>query len=133
MEDIPLLAAYLLEKIGRKVGKKTAGITGEALSRLQSYAWPGNVRELENVLERALIITEEGKPISPRDIFLPTEKPVDNIMENKSIREVEELMIKSALNRHGTSVEGKKKAAQELGISLTTLYNKAKKIKALSF
>ncbi|MBC7337480.1 MAG: sigma 54-interacting transcriptional regulator, partial [Clostridia bacterium] len=55
-EDIPLLVDHLLEKIGRKIGKRVAGITEEALVLLEQYCWPGNVRELENVLERALAL-----------------------------------------------------------------------------
>jgi transcriptional regulator with PAS, ATPase and Fis domain len=127
-EDIPFLADHLLAKIGRKVGRKAAGIAKEALSKLQNYCWPGNVRELENVLERALILSEEGKPVPPVNIFLPSLTSVE-YTEKRSIEEVEQLMIKNALNKFGTSVEGKKKAAEELGISLTTLYNKVRKLK----
>ncbi|HEY6837841.1 MAG TPA: sigma-54 dependent transcriptional regulator [Geobacteraceae bacterium] len=57
-EDIEPLARHCLEKVGRRLGKKLAGFTPEALQLLQSHSWPGNIRELENAVERAAILTQ---------------------------------------------------------------------------
>ncbi|MBC7326248.1 MAG: sigma 54-interacting transcriptional regulator [Moorella sp. (in: Bacteria)] len=125
-EDIPLLVDHLLEKIGRKIGKRVAGITEEALVLLEQYCWPGNVRELENVLERALALAEEGQPVTAADIFLPRPRQAGQ-EELISLAEMERVMIEKALAKFGTSVQGKREAARALGISLSTLYDKLKR------
>jgi formate hydrogenlyase transcriptional activator len=58
IEDIPLLAEYLVERYAKKAGKKITTIDRWTLEMLQNYDWPGNVRELQNVIERAVILCE---------------------------------------------------------------------------
>src|SRR5215475_11943275 len=55
-EDIPLLVAHFIKKLGREVGRPVHGIAPEAVSVLEQYHWPGNIRELENVVERAMVL-----------------------------------------------------------------------------
>jgi len=62
-EDIPLLARHFLERFRKSMEKGIAGISPEALKRLEAYDWPGNVRELENTIERAIAL-ESGPEIS---------------------------------------------------------------------
>jgi len=70
--DIPLLAGFLLAKLGARMGRSSgARLSESAMTALSSHAWPGNVRELENVLERALIYAE-GDLIQAADLDLPT-------------------------------------------------------------
>jgi DNA-binding NtrC family response regulator len=57
-EDIPAIAAFLLDRHGARRGERLEGFTEEALSALTKYTWPGNVRELENAIERALAVTD---------------------------------------------------------------------------
>jgi len=64
-EDIPLLARHFLEKFCKAMNKRIAGISPEAMRRMESYDWPGNVRELENTMERAVAL-ESGSEISLR-------------------------------------------------------------------
>ena len=60
IEDIPLLVYFLLiEKFASQIGRQVDGISAKSLQRLQSYRWPGNIRELENVIERAIILSDE--------------------------------------------------------------------------
>ncbi|MFB3101182.1 MAG: sigma-54-dependent transcriptional regulator [Gammaproteobacteria bacterium] len=66
-EDIPLLVEHILSQIGSKTGQEITDLSREALSKLQSYSFPGNIRELENILERALALTE-GDFIVPEDL-----------------------------------------------------------------
>ncbi|MBC7347129.1 MAG: sigma 54-interacting transcriptional regulator, partial [Clostridia bacterium] len=106
-EDIPLLVDHLLGKIGRKIGKRVAGISEEALTLLERYCWPGNVRELENVLERALALVEEGQPVTAGDIFLPRPRQAGQ-EEFMPLAEMERVMIEKALAKFGTSVQGKR-------------------------
>lgn len=124
-EDIPLLAAHLLRKLVRKVGKSVGGLSREAVDLLERYWWPGNVRELENVLERALI-TCDGPRIEAGDLDI---EELDGSGADRpafSLREMEKVLIAKALDTFGRSYQGKKRAAQALGISLATLYNKLK-------
>jgi Nif-specific regulatory protein len=64
-EDIPLLAAHLVEEHSRRTKKPTSGLSREALAMLEVYPFPGNIRELENELERALILADPGGAIEP--------------------------------------------------------------------
>src|SRR6185369_12793495 len=57
-EDIPLLVEYFLHRFARRAGKRINKINKETLNTVESYDWPGNVRELQNVVERAVIVSE---------------------------------------------------------------------------
>ena len=57
VEDIPLLAAHLVERLSGELGYGNVEIKPEAMRRLQSYSWPGNIREMRNVLERAVLLS----------------------------------------------------------------------------
>ncbi len=129
-QDIPLLVAHILERIGRDAGiEKT--ISDEALKALLNYDWPGNVRELENSLERACALSSAHE-IQLRD--LPTQiysapndlmgvSPPSHGTGIVSMAELEKQTILNAL----TQVNGDKMlAAQLLGIGKTTLYRKLK-------
>ena len=70
-EDIALLAAYLVTRKGRQLGRHIQHIARDVLDRLTAYDWPGNVRELENVLERAIILST-GNTIQPHAVQLGT-------------------------------------------------------------
>lgn len=96
---------------------------------LLSYDWPGNVRELMNILERTILMSQ-GEWITD-DLLRPYFDQVkiksssrDAIMP---LEEMEKDLIMRALKEFGSSVEGKRKAAEALKISLATLYNKIKK------
>ena len=127
-QDIPLLVAHILERIGRDAGIEKA-ISDEALKALLNYDWPGNVRELENSLERACALTS-ASVIQMRD--LPTQiysAPADLMAMSQPangivpMAELEKQTILNAL----TQVNGDKmQAARLLGIGKTTLYRKLK-------
>lgn len=59
-EDIPLLIEHFLDRFNRQFGRKVTGVSAEALQRLRTYKWPGNVRELRNVLERLVLLGDDG-------------------------------------------------------------------------
>lgn len=124
-EDIPLLVRHFLSIINRR-HRKSCTIEPEAMKLLNSYAWPGNVREMENLVERAVIMTE-GNSIQLellKSFINPVQvKAAEEIL---SLAELEKQMIYKALKKYGHSMEGKKLAAQALKISLATLYNKLK-------
>jgi two-component system NtrC family response regulator len=124
LEDVPELARYLLARHRR--GKDSeAGLADDAVQSLCGHIWPGNVRELANVIEHATILCDSG-PIrrehlpqrfdSRQLIGAARQKP--GVM---TLRELEMEAIHDALERTGGN---KPKAADQLGISLKTLYNK---------
>lgn len=71
-EDIELFADAFLRRFARKHGLKLPGFTDHALAALRSYPWPGNVRELQNTIERAVILSENGRPVSAAVLNLPS-------------------------------------------------------------
>jgi PAS domain S-box-containing protein len=125
IEDIPLLSNDILTKKNYQY-KKECRLNEESMAILQNYDWPGNVRELENVIERAVLLSDEGA-INPELIQSFLEGGRGLTKTGKTLKELELMAIQEALNTWGWSLEGKKKAAQSLGISLATLYNKLEK------
>jgi len=69
-DDIPLLVRHFVDKYSSKTGKPISTVPREALERLQVYRWPGNVRELENIIERAVILSRDGR-IQAEHLHLP--------------------------------------------------------------
>ena len=132
-EDIPALVETILPKLNRKLGREVYGLTDEALAVLRGYDWPGNVRELENALERAMHLLGPGERLIPPAALQPGQGlRIGNAggggaEELMPLEEMERLMLVRALDRYGYSGDGKKRAAEALGVSLATLYNKIKK------
>lgn len=131
-KDIQDLAQHFLAKYNQKNKKSLTGLTRAATDVLMSYYWPGNVRELENAIEYAVNV-EEGQKIAPAslppDVHNRGRIHFENIFLASRLREYEKLIIREALDTCGTTVEGKKIAARELGISLPTLYRRIKELK----
>ncbi|HHV79859.1 MAG TPA: sigma 54-interacting transcriptional regulator [Firmicutes bacterium] len=137
-EDIPRLVSSILGKLSAK-WQHSFEVTPETIESLRRYHWPGNVRELENALEYAAHFAGKG-PIRPE--HLPDAvraSGTESLVQleacarqrhgrskplNQAIIDAERQAIQRAIAKYGTSVEGKKAAARELGISLATLYNR---------
>jgi two-component system NtrC family response regulator len=123
-EDIPALARHLAARLQPNLPPSQDVFTPKALAELTEHAWPGNVRELANVIEHALILCDR-LPISIDDLprrFTSRRVPrVGPSTSGRTLREIEIDAIHDALDRYQGN---KPKAAQELGISLKTLYNK---------
>jgi DNA-binding NtrC family response regulator len=71
VDDIPLLADHFLVRFTRKHGVRVTGFSESARAALLSYRWPGNVRELQNTVERAVILSESGRPVTAAALGLP--------------------------------------------------------------
>ncbi|MBS4023823.1 MAG: sigma 54-interacting transcriptional regulator [Dethiobacter sp.] len=129
-EDISLLVDNLITKLNRKLGKKIKGVSPEALQLLANYDWPANIRELESVVERAMVSVDNdhiGQQHLSLYIGQFSNTQTISSTEIMALDKMEQIMLKAALMRYGETLEGKKKAAQALNISLATLYNKLKK------
>lgn len=123
--DIPVLAQTILSDLAVKL-KRRAEISPEALTCLMEHNWPGNVRELRNVLEASVYLSADGfiTPDSLPEHILRRSEGEQRLTLNQRVRAFEHAEIQKLLQRYGDTLEGKKRVAAELGISLATLYNK---------
>jgi transcriptional regulator with PAS, ATPase and Fis domain len=135
--DIPLLVQYFLEKHNRKRAAAPARIAEEAMVHLWEYDWPGNVRELENLLERLVILSEDGQialenlPAGIRSFISEKKIPRPTLGEegldlNTAVEEFENRLIEEALRR---TKGNKQAAARLLGLKRTTLVAKLRRRK----
>lgn len=128
VEDIPILAEHLVNKITKKnTVSRVKGITEEALNYLKEYNWPGNVRELENIIERAIILSNEeyltpsSFPSYLQTIQLSSQtSPLDKLVED-----IEKDIIVKALQKSGWV---QAKAAKLLGITERSLWHRVRKL-----
>lgn len=124
-EDILFLSQYFLEKFMYKYAKPDLRINQAAKDKLLNYKWPGNVRELQHTIERAVILSE-GSVLKPSDFFLNSAAISSFDSFPNSLEEMEALMIDKALKDCDGNYT---MAADRLGITRQTLYNKIKKHK----
>lgn len=123
--DIPVLAQTILSGLAVKL-KRRAEISPEALECLTEHNWPGNVRELRNVLEASVYLSADGliTPDALPEHILRRPEQGERLPLGQRVRAFERAEIQKVLQRYGNTLDGKKRAAAELGISLATLYNK---------
>ncbi|MGB3152938.1 MAG: sigma-54 dependent transcriptional regulator [Maribacter sp.] len=121
--DILVLADFYLNKFINKYGKQGLRINQAAQEKLMAYKWPGNIRELLHTMERAVILSE-GNVLKPTDFLLELKTSVSFESGPSTLEEMELLMIENALNQNDGNYSA---AADQLGISRQTLYNKLKK------
>jgi len=124
--DIPILIDHFIKVMNSKLSKRLLGIDDLALEAMMDYSWPGNVRELENSIEYAMNMEDTSRinlTSLPARIFSSCESESD--LRSK-LSKSESSIIISALDRNGWDMDGKIKTAEELGISLRTLYRRLK-------
>ena len=131
-EDIPLLSRHFLNRYNQSIGKEIEGISSEAMSIMLRHPWPGNVRELENVIERAVILSDEKIiPVENVPIALQaaTGCPTlsDDLTEGFSLKEAQKRLEKQLIIKALTATQGNRtKATQLLEISHPSLLTKIK-------
>jgi transcriptional regulator with GAF, ATPase, and Fis domain len=125
-EDIPDLVAHFVDTYSRRMGKQIDEVPPETLSALSLYQWPGNIRELQNIIERAVILSNDGVLPNP----LPKAEAQDAIMplNTTTLRDSERTLILNALESVGWVIGGPKGAAAKLGVKRTTLIHKMQKL-----
>lgn len=121
--DILVIADFYLNKFISKYGKQGLRINQAAQEKLMGYSWPGNIRELLHTMERAVILSE-GNVLQPEDFLLNAKSSVPVESGPATLEEMELLMISKALDQNDGNYSA---AADQLGISRQTLYNKIKK------
>jgi transcriptional regulator with GAF, ATPase, and Fis domain len=135
-EDIPLLAAYFVDKLRPKLGLKVMRIPDQALGQLMAYRWPGNVRELENIIERSMIVSTgtelviEGIPdAAPLTAGrYPAAAAKSATSDQRSLAEVERDHILAVCTHCGWRINGRGNAAERLGLNPNTLRSKMKRL-----
>lgn len=125
VDDIPEIAEHLLSRFRGKSGGAGRQLAADTVAALQAHVWPGNVRELANVIEHATILCDSGPITAAHLPALFNRRQLTGAAASRpgpiSLRDLEMQAIYQALERHGGN---KPKVADELGISLKTLYNK---------
>ena len=135
-EDIPVLVEYLVERYAKRIGKRVTSVRKKTVDLFQSYDWPGNVRELQNVVERAVILSEEGA-LSIDESWLRRKSGNSHSVavragmlaeDEKHFVDREKKVIETALEESRGRVSGPSGAAAKLGIPHQTLESKIAKL-----
>lgn len=122
-EDIHDLVWHFVDKFERRMGKRIEHIPADTMSALTLYDWPGNIRELQNLIERAVILSDDGVLLNP----LPT--ATQHIPHaTATLRDSERAIILQALEQADWVIGGPKGAAVRLGLKRTTLIHKMQKL-----
>jgi PAS domain S-box-containing protein len=150
--DIPLLAQFFVQKYAPRVGRRVSGIDHDSLQRLTHYAWPGNIRELENIIERALILSnsavlhidQEVLPQSsdaaldlaataspaggPAAAFASAATAQPGSIGDSALDSIQREHILVMLRETNWVIEGSRGAANRLGLKPGTLRHRMKKL-----
>ena len=125
-QDIPLLANYFIETISREMGRKIDSIEVSVMQMLKKYSWPGNIRELRNIIERLVVMAQDGK-ISGDDLPIEIQE-IDSDMNRVfsedlkgATQDFEKEYIMEIMRRNSWNVT---KASREMNIARKTLYKK---------
>jgi formate hydrogenlyase transcriptional activator len=125
-QDIQPLVMHFVEKFGRRIGKQVEHIPPDTMSALSCYEWPGNIRELQNLIERAVILSNDGVLPNPLATFGAPGVAIPPVAG--SLKDTERAAILRTLEQVGWVVGGPKGAAAKLGLARTTLIHKMEKL-----
>jgi formate hydrogenlyase transcriptional activator len=130
-EDIPALVTHFAEVFGRRMGREIEQIPPETMSALSSYPWPGNIRELQNLIERAVILSNNG--VLPNSLPAMGTQAVTVASSLATtpvttLKDSERTLIQRTLESVGWVIGGPKGAASKLGLKRTTLIHKMQKL-----
>jgi PAS domain S-box-containing protein len=139
-DDVVLLAAAYAERFARRMGRQPPPLSPEAISRLKAYAWPGNVRELVNVIERAVITSQDGQlnleralPEAAGTLAVPAPPAAKaaghatgSVYTIQELESLERQNLLRALEAANGKVAGEKGAARLLGMNPSTLNSRLK-------
>lgn len=142
LEDIPLLAAHLVETYAKRFGKWPKHLGPEALEILMSYRWPGNVRELENVIQRAVVVSSEER-MSAADVRIATGRELEAAgavipapygeARNHAITQFQSQYLRSLLRRSGGNISVAARSAKVTRAALYAMMRKTGIVARKSF
>jgi transcriptional regulator with GAF, ATPase, and Fis domain len=125
-EDIPALVSHFVEVFAQRMGKPIRHIPPETLEAFTSYAWPGNIRELQNLVERAVIRSNDG--VFPNPLPASNSNRVPVAPPQGTFEDSSRAVILQALDAAGWVIGGPRGAAARLGLKRTSLITKMKKL-----
>ena len=137
LEDIPALVQHFVEIFSRRMRREIRHIPPETMMAFLSYPWPGNIRELQNIVERAVILAQDGVLSNPLSASIALVAPTTSIgissavpepLEPMTLRNSERALILHALQVSGWRIGGPKGAAVKLGLNRTTLIHRLKRL-----
>ena len=129
-DDIPGLVQHFAAKAARKLGRTLDGISPAFVERARAYDWPGNIRELENLVERAIIMSNGGV-LDAVELFLqapPSGQAPSVAAGDATLEEMERAHIRRVLERTRWVIEGERGAARILGLNPSTLRGRLRKL-----
>ncbi len=132
-DDIPALVSHFVEIYGRRMGRRIEHVPAETMSAFTSYDWPGNIRELQNLIERAVILSNDGvlpnslPAVTARNVTVASPSLVSSPAPT-TLRDSERVLILRTLESVGWVIGGPKGAAAKLGLKRTTLIHKMQKL-----
>ena len=125
-QDIPQLVSHFVDIFARRMGKRIDHVPEETMEAFTSYSWPGNVRELQNLIERALIRSNNGVLPNPLPVLVKNPATVTPVPGN--LTDSTRALILQTLQAAGWIIGGPDGAAARLGLKRTTLIAKMKKL-----
>jgi DNA-binding NtrC family response regulator len=120
--DIIVMAEFFLKKFTFKYKKTDIKLNRQAVDKLLNYSWPGNIRELQHTIEKAVILSESSV-LKPEDLYLKPPTLLNTVILFTTLDEMEQQMIRHALENNNGNYTA---AAEQLGITRQTLYNRLK-------
>ncbi len=127
-EDIPLLVRYFVRRLALRMDRHIETIPTEAMKALTEWSWPGNVRELENLMERAVILSEGPALRVPFSELVARGAPIASLPDT-TLDNAERQHIIRVLRQTGGQISGPEGAARRLGVKRTTLQSKMQRLK----
>jgi formate hydrogenlyase transcriptional activator len=132
-EDIPALVNHFVNMFSRRMKKQVEHIPPETMTAFQCYSWPGNIRELQNLVERAVIVSQNGElpnPLHKRrtDPNVPMPHRAQAFHPSKTLEDSDRALILETLAQTGWIVGGPRGAAVKLGLKRTTLLAKMRRM-----
>src|SRR6266699_1765093 len=132
-EDIPALVTHFVKTFSRRMGRQVDSIPPETMAAFQWYSWPGNIRELQNLVERAVILSQDGVLPNPlhkkqTELMVPSLHHTRTFHSSMTLEDSDRALILETLEQAGWIVGGPRGAAAKLGLKRTTLLAKMKRL-----
>jgi transcriptional regulator with GAF, ATPase, and Fis domain len=131
-EDIPALVTHFVKMFNRRMGKQVDSIPPETMAAFQWYSWPGNIRELQNLVERAVILSQDGvlpNPLHKKQTALMVSLHHTRTFHSSiTLEDSDRALILETLEQAGWIVGGPRGAAAKLGLKRTTLLAKMRRL-----
>src|SRR5271155_3734971 len=132
-EDIPALVTHFVKMFSRRIGKQVDNIPPETMAAFQWYSWPGNIRELQNLVERSVILSQDGvlpNPLQKKqtELMIPSLHHTRTFHSSMASEDADRALILGTLEQAGWIVGGPRGAAGKLGLKRTTLLAKMKRL-----